>query len=83
MFNKEEREATHLTKLGLKERWRWLVHFFLSSLSGLRIRAAGCLSLCDGSLLGHLLLNVLQELVVRRSRIGPILHQVLKESGFS
>lgn len=37
----------------------------------------------DGSLLGHLLLNVLQELIVGRGRLGPILHQVLEQSSFS
>lgn len=34
-----------------------------------------------GILLGHLLLNVLQELLVGRGRLGAILHQVLEQSG--
>lgn len=34
-----------------------------------------------GILLGHLLLNVLQELLVGRSRLEAILHQVLEQSG--
>ncbi len=39
--------------------------------------------LCDRGPLGHLLLNVLQEFVVGRRRLRPILHQVLEESSFS
>lgn len=40
-------------------------------------------SQCDGSLLGQLLLNVLQEFIVGWSRFRPILHQVLEECRFS
>lgn len=40
-------------------------------------------SQCDGSLLGQLLLNVLQEFIIGWSRLRPILHQVLEERRFS
>lgn len=40
-------------------------------------------SLYDWSLLGNLLLNVLQEFIVGRSRLRPIFDQVLEESSFS
>lgn len=40
-------------------------------------------SLCDGSLLGHLLLNVLQEFIVGRGWLRMIFHQVLEERTFS
>lgn len=79
------RKGTHFTETGLKKQWASVTGELslykvenLVSGSSLEVLVAW-----DGSLLGHLLLNVLQEFIVGRGRLGPILHQVLEQSSFS
>lgn len=87
----KEGKETHLAETwseGVTGEHHWLTLVFtlraeVLSCSGFRNLVAKVSLGMMGALLGHLLLNVLQEITVGRSHVRLVLHQVLEQSGFS